>query len=109
MNMLFPILFAALGIYGIVMGIRIIVTGKLTASEEAKIKDFSEKGARTFKLLNAALNIVSGLLVIGIAIVRFLENQGIISNSIIPSAIFIGVLVVMLIVYFVVRNKCKNM
>lgn len=109
MNMILPILFAALGIYGIVMGVRIIVTGKLTASEEAKIKDYSEKGAKTFKLLTAGLNIFSGVLVIGIAIVRFLENQGIISGSIIPNVIFIGLLVVMLIVYFVVRNKCKDM
>ena len=109
MNMIFPIAFAALGIYSIVMGVRIIVTGKLTASEEAKIKDYSEKGAKTFKLLNVAVNIITGVLIIGIAIVRFLENQGIIPSSSIPNAILIGALIVLLIVYFVVRNKCKNM
>lgn len=109
MTMMWPFVLGALGIITIITGVKIILTGKLTAREEEKMTAYSEKGARTMRLLNAALNIVAGLVIIGYAVVRYLENQQIIPDTIISKIVLIGVLIVMLAVYFIVRNNCKKM
>ena len=48
--MVMSILFGVLGIGLIIFGIKILLTGSLTKSEEAKIASYSKKGARTYKL-----------------------------------------------------------
>ena len=50
--MIMSIAFGVLGIGLIIFGIKILLTGSLTKSEEAKIASYSKKGARTYKLLN---------------------------------------------------------
>ena len=109
MSMIWPFVLGALGIYTLVLGVRIIVTGKLTAREEERIKDFSEQGARSYRVLNAVMNIVAGFLIVGYAVVRYLEQQGIIPENIVSKLVLLGVVVVMVVIYFIVRNKCKNM
>ncbi|WP_405340508.1 hypothetical protein [Ruminococcus sp.] len=109
MTMMWPFVLGALGIITIITGVKIILTGKLSAREEEKLAEYSEKGAKTLKLLNAALNIVAGLVIIGYGVVRYLENQKIIPETIISKIVLIGVLIVMLAVYFIVRNNCKKM
>lgn len=109
MSTIWPFVFGALGIYTIVLGVRIIVTGKLTAREEERMKDYSEQGARSYRVLNAVINIVAGFLIVGYSVVSYLENQGIIPESIIIKLVLLGVLVVMIAIYFIVRNKCKKM
>lgn len=109
MTMMWPFVLGALGIFTIITGVKIILTGKLSAREEEKLAAYSEKGARTMRILNAALNIVSGLVIIGYAVVRYLENQKIIPETVISKIVLIGVLIVMLAVYFIMRNNCKKM
>ena len=71
--MVMSILFGVLGIGLIIFGIKILLTGKLTKGEEAKIASYSKKGARTYKLLNVMLNIVVGLFLIGECIIDLRE------------------------------------
>ena len=63
--MVMSIVFGVLGIGLIIFGIKILLTGTLTKSEEAKIASYSKKGARTYKLINVVMYIVTGLFLIG--------------------------------------------
>ena len=107
--MVMSILFGVFGIGLIIFGIKILLTGKLTKGEEAKIASYSKKGARTYKLLNVILNIVVGLFLIGEAIVDFLEFQKVLDDTFWIKAILYGVIILMVVVYFIVASKCKKM
>lgn len=107
--MIMSIVFGVFGVVLIILGIKILLTGTLSKSEEAKIASYSKKGARTYKLINVVMDIVVGLFLIGECIVDFLEFQKIISDSFLIKAIMFGVIIVMLIVYFVVASQCKKM
>ena len=107
--MIMSIAFGVFGIVLIILGIKILLTGKLTKGEEAKIASYSKKGARTYKLLNVVLNIVVGLFLIGEAIVDFLEFQKILNDIFWIKAIMFGVIIIMVVVYFIVASKCKKM
>ena len=107
--MIMSIAFGVLGIGLIIFGIKILLTGTLTKSEEAKIASYSKKGARAYKLINVVLNIVVGLFLIGECIVDFLEFQKIIGDAFGIKAIMFGVIIVMVVIYFIVASKCKNM
>ena len=109
MTMMWPFVLGALGIFTSITGVKIILTGKLSAREEEKLAAYSEKGARTMRILNAAFNIIAGLVIIGYAVVRYLENQEIIPDNVISKIVLLGVALVMVVVYFSVRNKCKKM
>ena len=61
--MIFSIVLAATAVYCIFNGIKTILTGTLSAKEEAQLKAFSEKGARSYKIAYAFMNILGGLLV----------------------------------------------
>ena len=107
--MIMSIAFGVLGVGLIILGIKILLTGKLTKGEEAKIASYSKKGARTYKLLNVILNIVVGLFLIGEAIVDFLEFQKILNDGFWIKAIMFGVIILIIVVYFIVASKCKKM
>ncbi|MBR2109365.1 MAG: hypothetical protein IJ932_05435 [Ruminococcus sp.] len=107
--MIMSIAFGVLGFVLIILGIRILLTGKLTKNEEAKIASYSKKGARTYKLINVVLNIIVGLFLIGECIVDFLEFRKILDDSILLKVIMFGVIIIMVIVYFIVVAKCKKM
>ena len=107
--MIMSIAFGVLGIGLIILGIKILLTGKLSKGEEAKIASYSKKGARTYKLLNVVLNIVVGLFLIGEAIVDFLVFQKVLDDSFWIKAIMFGVIIFMIVVYFIVASKCKKM
>ena len=96
--------FLGVGIYSIIRGIITIVTGNVSKSEEAQIKEYSDKGAKRFKILSAVSNIVGGLLCILISIIRIMK--------ILDEGIFIfvvlGVLVLLVVVYFVIKKSCKE-
>ena len=103
------IAFGVFGIVLIILGIKILLTGKLTKGEEAKIASYSKKGARTYKLINVVLNIVVGLFLIGECIVDFLEFQKVLDDAFGIKAIMFGVIIIIVIIYFVVASKCKKM
>ena len=107
--MIMSIAFGVFGAVLIILGIKILLTGKLTKGEEAKIASYSKKGARTYKLLNVVLNIVVGLFLIGECIIDFLEFQKVLDDTFLIKAILFGVIIIMIVVYFIVASKCKKM
>ena len=107
--MIMSIAFGVFGIGLIIFGIKILLTGTLTKGEEAKIASYSKKGARTYKLINVVLNIVVGLFLIGECIVDFLEFQKVLDDAFGIKAIMFGVIIIIVIIYFVVASKCKKM
>ena len=107
--MIMSIAFGVFGIVLIILGIKILLTGKLTKGEEAKIASYSKKSARTYKLINVVLNIVVGLFLIGECIVDFLEFQKVLDDAFGIKAIMFGVIIIIVIIYFVVASKCKKM
>ena len=107
--MIMSIAFGILGVGLIILGIKILLTGKLTKGEEAKIASYSKKGARTYKLLNVVLNIVVGLFLIGDCIIDILEFQKVLDDTLWIKAILFGVIILIIVVYFIVASKCKNM
>ena len=98
------ILFIGLGIYCIIRGIMILLTGKLTRSEEAAARNYSANGLKRYKLLTAFMNLFGGLIVSVIFLIRMLN----LINGNLYRIVLLVVLAVMLIVYFAIRNTCKK-
>ena len=98
------ILFIVLGIYCIIRGIMILLTGKLTRSEEAAARNYSANGLKRYKLLTAFMNLFGGLIVSVIFLIKMLN----LINGSLYRIVRLVLLVVMLIVYFAIRNTCKK-
>ncbi len=100
----FQILLIGLGAASVARGIIILVTGRLSARDEARIGEFSENGVKKYKLLLAIVNIVCGAIVIAMSIIEMLNvfNKGILS------IVILAILVLMIILFVVVRNHCKK-
>ncbi len=98
------ILFIVLGIYCIIRGIMILLTGKLTRSEEAAARNYSANGLKRYKLLTAFMNLFGGLIVSVIFLIKMLN----LINGSLYRIVLLVLLVVMLIVYFAIRNTCKK-
>lgn len=107
--MIFDIILAAVGLYSIFNGVKIIITGKLTAREEDRLKDYSKKGARTYKLVYSIVEIISGLLIIGLGVINILEAQNIMEETLLYRIILIGVILVLVGVLLFAKSKCKKM
>jgi cytochrome c oxidase subunit IV len=82
----------------------ILLTGKLTRSEEAAARNYSAEGLKRYKLLTAFMNLFGGLIVSVIFLIRMLN---LINGNLYRIVLFV-VLAVMLIVYFAIRNTCKK-
>ena len=98
------ILFIVLGIYCIIRGIMILLTGKLTRSEEAAARNYSAAGLKRYKLLTAFMNLFGGLIVSVVFLIKMLN----LINGSLYRIVLLVLLVVMLIVYFAIRNTCKK-
>ena len=98
------IVFVLVGIYCIYRGITILMTGRLGAKEEATLRGYSAEGIRRYKLLSAVMNIVSGVVVAVLSVLRMLNVIDLTLYRIILLCT-IGVLVVC---YFIVKNICRN-
>ena len=98
------ILFIVIGIYCIIRGIMILLTGKLTRSEEAAARNYSANGLKRYKLLTAFMNLFGGLIVSVIFLIKMLN----LINGSLYRIVLLVLLVVMLIVYFAIRNTCKK-
>ena len=109
MNQMWPFFFAALALYSIFVGVKVLLTGRLTEREEARLRDFSNKGIRTYKLAYAIVSIIGGLLVAAVAVIRFLENMKVMPESTVLRLVILGVALVMLVVMLLIRNACKKM
>lgn len=98
------ILFIGLGIYCIIRGIMILLTGKLTRSEEAAARNYSANGLKRYKLLTAFMNLFGGLIISVVFLIKMLN----LINGSLYRIVLLVLLVVMLIVYFAIRNTCKK-
>ena len=98
------ILFIVLGIYCIIRGIMILLTGKLTRSEEAAARNYSAAGLKRYKLLTAFMNLFGGLIISVVFLIKMLN----LINGSLYRIVLLVLLVVMLIVYFAIRNTCKK-
>ena len=98
------IMFIGIGIYCIIRGIMILLTGKLTRSEEAAARNYSANGLKRYKLLTAVMNIFGGLIVSVVFLIKMLN----LINGSLYRIVLLVLLVVMLIVYFAIRNTCKK-
>lgn len=98
------ILFIAIGIYCIIRGIMILLTGKLTRSEEAAARNYSANGLKRYKLLTAFMNLFGGLIISVVFLIKMLN----LINGSLYRIVLLVLLVVMLIVYFAIRNTCKK-
>ena len=107
--MIFGIVSGLLGIYCIFSGIKTIMTGSLSIGEEKRLEGFSNKGARTYKLFYALMNILGGLAVICFGVCRILEEQKIITDSLIYKIVILGVVVILAIVLVIAKTRCKKM
>ena len=96
--------YIALGIYCIVRGIITLTTGRLTAGEEAKLGEYSENGARRYKMLSAVTNLLGGVIVIVVSVLKIL---GILKGNLFR-IIALVIIAVLVVVYILVRNSCKN-
>ena len=97
-------IFIALGIYCIARGIITLTSGRLTAREEAKLGDYSENGARRYKMLSAVTNLLGGVFVI---VVSVLKIFGILKGNLFR-VIALVIVAALVVVYILVRNSCKN-
>ena len=102
------IIFIILGAFTIFTGIKIIVTGNMSAIAERRIEELSEKAKRSYKLLNAVFNIISGLVLIGYSVISILKAQKIIPDSIVYPLVLLGVLVVLLSIYAIFWFRIKK-
>ena len=85
------ILFIVIGIYCIIRGIMILLTGKLTRSEEAAARNYSANGLKRYKLLTAFMNLFGGLIVSVVFLIKML--------NLINGSLYRIVLLVLLVVY----------
>ena len=98
------IVIIVVGIYCLYRGFMILVSGKLTDREEARIRDFSANGVKRYKMLNAVTNLIGGLLTIVISVVRMLN----LVDRNIFRIVVLAILIVLILVYFLVWKSCKN-
>ena len=92
------------GIYCLYRGFMILVSGKLTDREEARIRDFSANGVKRYKMLNAVMNLVGGVLVLVISVVRMLN----LVNQDVFRIVVLAIIAVLILAYFLVWKSCKN-
>ena len=97
--------FIVLGIYCIIRGVMLLVTGKLYGREEESLRNFSENGIRKYKMLSVVMNIFAGVFLIIISIVRLLN----LIDSNMLRIIGLAVVIIVVVIYVMVRNSCKNM
>ena len=100
----FQILLIGVGAFTLARGVMILVTGKISARDEARAGELSENGMKRYKLLLAIINMVCGGLVVLMSVVEMVTG----SNNLILSIVILAVLVVMIILFVVARNSCKK-
>ena len=98
------VIFIVIGIACVVRGIITITTGKIPGSELARLNGYSENGLRKYKVLSSVINIVGGLLCVGISVVKLFG----IFESVTYKIIVFAILIVMIVVYVLLRNACKK-
>lgn len=92
------------GIYCIYRGIMVFLTGKLTQKEEEKVRNYSQAGVRRFKQLSSAMNIVGGVIVAVMSVVKIF---GLVNNNVFR-IVSLAILAVVVAAYILIMNSCKN-
>ncbi len=107
--MFWAIFSLAIGVYCIFSGVKTLLTGKLSASEEKKIAGYSNKGARSFRLISAVTYLIGGVLVIGFGVLELLVAQKILADEIIFKLLFLAVAILIVVVVLIANARCKKM
>ncbi|MBQ4425331.1 MAG: hypothetical protein II882_06310 [Lachnospiraceae bacterium] len=95
----------ACALYCVIMGVRTLLTGKTTAREEARLKDFSERSAKRYRLISAILNILGGIFLAVISVIKMLNPN---MDKQVYKIICLVVLLVLVAVYFINWAICKK-
>ena len=98
------IMVIVIGIYCFFRGILTLATGKIPEREEARLGSLTENGLKKYKLLSAVMNIIGGVFITVIFVVRMLNLIEMNTFRMIALAI----LAVMIVAYVLIRNSCKN-
>ena len=102
------VIFGALAIYFIVMGVKIFITGTLTKREEERLAQYTEESVRPYKIAYAVGYILGGLMLAGISVVRYLSEQKVIEFSIPFYIILIVPIVICVVALVLTRKKFKT-
>lgn len=102
------IFYAAIGVYIIVFGIRILVTGRLNAREEERLEQYTEKSVRAYKLVSAVVSILVGLVLIGEGVLKLLVLQKIIESEYPIFYFLLGTVIVLIGIIVIARLRCKK-
>ena len=95
----------AIALYCIVCGAKTLLTGRATNAEEMKIKNFSAKGQKKFRLVSAVSNLVAGILLTVTSVWRLLNPE---MNATVFKLILLGAVIVLIGVYIVNWQSCKK-
>ena len=104
MNQFGDYIFILLAAFCVIRGIMTIVNGKASAGEEAKIMQYSGTGIRRYRILSATINIVSGLFLISLFVLKIMN----IIDPALYKIVGFGGLAIIIVVYIIVRNSCKK-
>ena len=95
----------AAALYCIFLGARTLLTGRTGAAEEAKIKNFTERAAKKYRLVSAFMNILAGVLLAVMSIIRLTNPE---MDKTMYKLVCLGVLVVLVVVYVITWQTCKK-
>ncbi|MBQ6550265.1 MAG: hypothetical protein IJL78_02525 [Lachnospiraceae bacterium] len=95
----------ALAVYCIFMGVRTLLTGRTGSAEEAKIKDFTERAQKKYRLVSALMNILAGIFLVVVSIIRLTNPE---MDKTVYRLVSIGILVVLVAVYIITWQVCKK-
>lgn len=98
-------IFIALAVYCIFMGVRTLITGKTGAAEEAKIKDFTERAQKKYRMVSALTNILAGILLIVMSVIKLANPE---MNTQVFKLVCLGVVVVLVVIYVITWQTCKK-
>lgn len=74
-----------------------------------KIAGYSNKGARSFRLISAITYLIGGVLVIGFGVLELLVAQKILADEIIFKLLFLAVAILIVVVVLIANARCKKM
>ncbi len=97
-------LFIVIGIYCIIRGIITITTGKISAREEAQLKEYSAKGVKRYKIFLSVSNIIGGLFCIAVSVLKIINFL----DQTIYLIVAIAIIVIMLVLDVVIKKSCKE-
>lgn len=95
----------ALAAYCIIYGVKLLLTGRASQAEEMRIRNFTERAQKKFRLVSAFSNILAGVFLVVISVFKLVKPD---MDITIFKIISLGVLVLLVVVYVVTWQICKK-